>query len=487
MAITPLPEAPARSDTPANFIAKADALVAALPAFVTEANAQAAALTLNSTNDTSASSVAIGTGAKTFTVSASKSFQPGMYLVIADTAAPSTNSMYGQVTSYSGTTLIMNIISVLGSGTKTAWTISQSAAGGAGLGGNIFTGLQNFATGANIASAATINLSTATGNTVHVTGTTPISAVTMTSGQWMKVIFDAACPLTHHATNHKLSGGASTTLAAGDTVYYFYDGTTVYGFISKADGTAINRMMRGYIAGLTMSTAGASATMTIAVGEAADSVNAALMSLAASINKTTSAWAVGSGNGGLDTGVIANNTGYHFYLIRRTDTGVIDVIFSTSAASPTLPANYTQYRRIGWGKTNGSGQWTKFVQVGNHFQWDNPVLDIDAVIGATGANSTVSVPSGVKVILKCNIYGIDGTAGAPGVYISDPDIADMAPSLTAAPLVQMTSNGSTSQSNANYAECFTNTSAQIRRRARNSTATIRLATLGWVDFRGGND
>jgi hypothetical protein len=240
MAIDPLPDAPSRSDVPADFIAKADAFVAALPNFVTQANAQAAALTLNSTNDTSASSVAIGTGAKTFTVSASKSFQPGMYLVIADTAAPSTNSMYGQVTSYSGTTLIMNIISVLGSGTKTAWTISLAGAGGAGFGANTFTGLQKFAPGANIASAATINLSTATGNTVHITGTTPISAVTLTAGQWMECIFDAACPLTYNATTHKLNtGGVSTTLAAGDSVMYFSDGTTVYGFITKADGGPI--------------------------------------------------------------------------------------------------------------------------------------------------------------------------------------------------------------------------------------------------------
>lgn len=90
--------------------------------------AYAQAMSLNATTDTSASSVAIGTGAKTFTVTAGKSFVPGMFLVIADTAAPSTNSMYGQITSYSGTTLVVNVLSVLGSGTKTAWTISQTSA-----------------------------------------------------------------------------------------------------------------------------------------------------------------------------------------------------------------------------------------------------------------------------------------------------------------------------------------------------------------------
>lgn len=136
MSITALPTPPSRGDTPANFITKSDAFIAALPQFVTEANAQAVLLTLASTTDTSATSNVIGTGAKTFTVTAGKSFVAGMYLVIADTSAPSTNSMFGQITSYIGTSLVMNILGITGSGTKTAWTISQSSAGGAALGNN---------------------------------------------------------------------------------------------------------------------------------------------------------------------------------------------------------------------------------------------------------------------------------------------------------------------------------------------------------------
>lgn len=107
----------------------------------------------------------------------------------------------------------------------------------AALSGATFTGLVNLATGANIASAATLNLSTATGNTVHVTGTTGTTAVTMTSGQWMECIADGAWPLTWHATNLNLNtGGASYTCAAGDRIFFFFDGTTVYGNIIKANG-----------------------------------------------------------------------------------------------------------------------------------------------------------------------------------------------------------------------------------------------------------
>ena len=136
MTITALPPVPSRSDAPATFIAKADAFLAALPQFATEANETAALLNIGSVSDTSATSNVIGTGAKTFTVSAGKSFAGGMYLVIADNAAPSTNSMFCQVTSYSGITLIVNVLSIKGSGTKTAWIISLTSSGGAALGAN---------------------------------------------------------------------------------------------------------------------------------------------------------------------------------------------------------------------------------------------------------------------------------------------------------------------------------------------------------------
>lgn len=82
--------------------------------------------------------------------------------------------------------------------------------------------------GANIASAATINLTTATGNGVHVTGTTQIDAVTLGTGMLRLVVFDGILTLTHHATNNNLPRGANITTAAGDRAIYWADGTTVY-------------------------------------------------------------------------------------------------------------------------------------------------------------------------------------------------------------------------------------------------------------------
>lgn len=137
MAVTPYTGRVPSRDAPDTFAQDGNDFLAWLGGlFVSQLNESIAALNLNSTTDASGSSVAIGTGAKSFAVSAGKSWQPGMYLVIADAAAGSTNSMWGQVTSYADTTLTVAVMAVRGSGTKSAWVISQSAPGGAAPGDN---------------------------------------------------------------------------------------------------------------------------------------------------------------------------------------------------------------------------------------------------------------------------------------------------------------------------------------------------------------
>ena len=81
---------------------------------------------------------------------------------------------------------------------------------------------------ADIASAATVDLSTATGNVTRITGTTAVSAWTMNAGQWHMVIADGALPLTYHATTNKLNtGGSNYTCAAGDRVLLHKDNSGV--------------------------------------------------------------------------------------------------------------------------------------------------------------------------------------------------------------------------------------------------------------------
>lgn len=80
---------------------------------------------------------------------------------------------------------------------------------------NTFTKTQTWTKGADIASANALTLGD--GNYFDITGTTDITSIgTKGVGTVVKLHFDAALTLTHHATDLILPGGANITTAAGD-------------------------------------------------------------------------------------------------------------------------------------------------------------------------------------------------------------------------------------------------------------------------------
>lgn len=106
----------------------------------------------------------------------------------------------------------------------------------------------------------------------------------------------------------------------------------------------------GTLYGLTLSNNVTDATndIDIAVGAARNSIDTANIDLLTGLTKRLdAAWAVGTNQGGLDTGSVAANQNYYVYAIKRPDTGVVDVLFSINGTTPTLPTNYTLYRLIG--------------------------------------------------------------------------------------------------------------------------------------------
>lgn len=133
--ISTLPPPPSRTDTPANFNARADALLGALPTLVAQINTVLGEIPIvvNGIDytGTSTTSVAIGTGSKSFTTQTGKNFYIGMPVRASNTTTPA-NYMDGQVTAYdSGTgALTINVTTVGGSGTFTAWTIGIIPASG---------------------------------------------------------------------------------------------------------------------------------------------------------------------------------------------------------------------------------------------------------------------------------------------------------------------------------------------------------------------
>jgi hypothetical protein len=239
--------------------------------------------------------------------------------------------------------------------------------------------------------------------------------------------------------------------------------------------------LRGYIDGLTLSTAGSSSTFGIAAGMACDSSAAWMMTLANAYTKTTAAWAVGSGNGSLDTGTIANSTWYHVYLIRRPDTGVVDVLISLSATTPTLPASYIQHRRIGVMKTDSSAHWTAFFQNGDDFWWSIPTVDINANTTTSATLYTVNVPTGVSVTYRCSLrMGVSSIANT--ILLTSPLMADTAPAANG-PISAAINMANSDVANGMHS-ILTNTSAQIRSRATLAGVGHIITGFGWIDLRG---
>jgi|GEM_PF-2267918 len=103
---------------------------------------------------------------------------------------------------------------------------------------NRYVSLSNQA--ADVASASTIDLDACTGDLVDVTGTTTITAITLTQGRSRTVRFTGALTLTHGASL-VLPGGANITTAAGDFAIFRGYASSVVRCVSyfRANGTPV--------------------------------------------------------------------------------------------------------------------------------------------------------------------------------------------------------------------------------------------------------
>lgn len=144
--IDALPPAPSTS-SPSTFDTLADAFVAALATFRTQTNTVAGEVVTNAaaaaasaavlaaaqsslsadSTGSSTSSVAIGSGSKSFTTQSGKSWVAGMTLLVYYDAS---NYLRGVVATYSGTSLTITVptAGAVGSGTYAVWAISPAPA-----------------------------------------------------------------------------------------------------------------------------------------------------------------------------------------------------------------------------------------------------------------------------------------------------------------------------------------------------------------------
>ena len=207
----------------------------------------------------------------------------------------------------------------------------------------------------------------------------------------------------------------------------------------------------------------------------------ARLTLGSTLTKRLDAsWAVGTNQGGLDTGSIANAT-YFVWLIQRPDTGVVDALFSLSASAPTMPANYTKKALLG-AIIRAGGTILAFTQTGDYFGLTTPVLDISVTNPGTASvtRTLASVPLGIIVEASLTVASEGTASSASYAYVRPLTATDQAPASGAAPLYNVGSltpnvHGSTSLTIA------TNASAQIatRNAASDAGSAIRICTFGW--------
>jgi hypothetical protein len=202
---------------------------AATSASAAAAAAASAASSAASLVGTSSSSVAIGTGSKSFTASTGRQWGVGQYLIVVD-HANSANTMTGQITAYNSGTgaLTINVTAVTGTGTISLWDIYVSGVVGAtGPGGP---------TGASGNSRPRLNLSSNTtlaagdnGKLVVCTGTFTLTlpAPGTAGANWETRIWNAGTGvITLQHTSGQVDGLNSYALYPGAVRDANCDGTT---------------------------------------------------------------------------------------------------------------------------------------------------------------------------------------------------------------------------------------------------------------------
>lgn len=240
----------------------------------------------------------------------------------------------------------------------------------------------------------------------------------------------------------------------------------------------------GHLSGLNLANGSdADHDIDVAAGIAVDSTNTAVMQLASAMTKQLDAtWAAGTNQGGLFTGTITTATWYHLFLIQKDSDSSIDVGFDTSVIAANIPTGYTEYRRIGSVLTDSSSNIFPGFWDGDSFLWLVPPLDVNSsAVGTTAALATMTSPLDVRTEIMANVL-VDG-ATRHSVYISSPDVTDLAPSTTIGPLSTI-SMATATNFEIQQISVRTDLLSQVRYRASLASTTLRIVTLGWIDKRG---
>jgi hypothetical protein len=250
----------------------------------------ASALAAPGTSATSTTSLTIGAGAKALTIQTGKAYAVGQFVTVASTVSP-TNYMLGQITAYDAGTgaLTVQVGSVGGAGTFSAWTVAITAPG---FNGDM-SGALNEAGPATLASAATVDVGAAAANTVNITGTTTITSLgTKAAGPVRRLVFAASLTLTHNAASLILPGGTNIVTGAGDVAEVVSLGGGNWRCLTYTSARGRNGLTPVYVATTTYTAAAGQEVYLMAAGASTVTGPATLT--------TGDTWAVAVANGRVD-------------------------------------------------------------------------------------------------------------------------------------------------------------------------------------------
>lgn len=464
IATTRAGEASASADAASNSSAAASASATAA------ANSAAAAAALaGAFVGTSSTSVAIGTGNKSFTTQSGELYTAGVFIT-AVSQADNSNFMFGQVVSYNSSTgaLVLGVQVVGGSGTFADWNLSLTGARGAqgaqgpqGLtggvnGGQMLAALDELK-GANIAAAATTNVWGITGNSATLTGTTTITSFGTASqaGAKRTLIAAAVTQLTNSA-NLILPGGTNYTTAVGDRLEIYAETTTQHRVsIFRANGNAVKSASAAAYTPRTANTQLVNADKGMFIDITSGTFTQTFDALA-NLDGDWNVWIRNSGTGEITIPSSDGVANWKMYagearLFMKDQLGaalrsvVIVPFYLTVISSMTFsrPPGYRLFDGMGWGggasgassfsasfvaSGGGGGAWEQFSLPASMFgATENIVIGAGGAAvssggssftdgvsgGSTSIGTLFSVPGGVKGIGQSS--GNTATGGAGGV------------------------------------------------------------------------
>lgn len=268
--------------------------------------------------------------------------------------------------------------------------------------------------------------------------------------------------------------------------------TSEFAYSNVAGSAGRVPLPRMWISGLTYALAAdTDHDITIAAGECRDATNAHNLILASALTKRIdAAWAVGTNQGGLDgsesvAGTPDADTWYYVWLIKRSDTGAVDALFSESASAPTMPADYDFKRLVGAVRTDGSANIVAFTTHemsggGLEMWWTTPTTDVNLSNTLTTSRRTdvVKVPTSFAVLANVRVYMQD-VSGNQSAIVCSPDETDAAPNSTAPGINMVTYSAS---ANSAGRDMRIRTSAAGAIAARSTLATVDLYTVVTLGF-----